>query len=334
MKLRKEDNIKKKHTYNLAIFSLLFVIIFLLILKSVPKFFISSSNLLSSMTNPFMIRENNKAIKNLIEDKNKIYSNKVINIDQNSLKNILAKSYVIYDVNNNKILASKNENVILPLASLTKIVSAISAINLRNRNTLITIEKEKMGQDETLDLGLYEGQVWKLADLLKYALTISSNASMDIIASTIMNNSSDFVDYMNNYVKSLGFSNFKFNSVSGLDYGNLIGGSGTSYEYAKLFAEAYKLIPDILTYTIHSRVDVKSTNENIFSVPNTNKEASESLGLLASKTGFTDLAGGNLAIMLDYGLNRTFVIVVLGSTVEGRFTDINILSKALKEALY
>lgn len=41
----------------------------------------------------------------------------------------------MYDVNNNKVLASKNENQILPLASLAKIVTAITAINIaKNRN--------------------------------------------------------------------------------------------------------------------------------------------------------------------------------------------------------
>lgn len=173
-----------------------------------------------------------------------------------------------------------------------------------------------------------------MGDLLKYALTISSNASMDIIASTIMPTNKDFIDYMNNYIKSLGFSNFKFNTASGLDYGNMIGGMGNVEEYAKLFSLAYKIMPDILAYTIHSKINVESNNENIYNIPNTNTEASQALGLLASKTGFTDLAGGNLAVMIDYGIGKRFIIVVLGSTVEGRFKDVNILSGALKNALY
>ena len=190
-----------------------------------------------------------------------------------------------------------------------------------------------MRQDESLSFGLFSGQKWRLDDLLKYALTISSNASMDIIAGSIYENNSDFVAKMNDYLKSLGFKNFYINSASGLDYGNVIGGKGTAKEYAELFSKAYELIPDIMSYTTNSKIDVKSTSDIIYSVPNTNKDVGKSIGLLASKTGLTDLAGGNLAVMVDFDINRPIVIVVLGSTEEGRFSDINILYNLVESSI-
>ena len=51
-------------------------------------------------------------------------------------------------------------------------------------------------------------------------------------------------------------------------------------------------------------------------------------GLLRSKTGFTDLAGGNLAVIFDAGMNHPVAIVVLGSTQSGRFTDVKTLMAA------
>ena len=51
-------------------------------------------------------------------------------------------------------------------------------------------------------------------------------------------------------------------------------------------------------------------------------------GLLGGKTGYTNLAGGNLAVIYDAGLNHPIVVVVLGSTLEGRFGDVETLVDA------
>ena len=63
-------------------------------------------------------------------------------------------------------------------------------------------------------------------------------------------------------------------------------------------------------------------------VENTNTSAAAIPGLIGSKTGFTDLAGGNLAVVFDVGLSRPVIAVVLGSTKETRFTDIEQLVNA------
>ena len=55
--------------------------------------------------------------------------------------------------------------------------------------------------------------------------------------------------------------------------------------------------------------------------------------MIASKTGFTNLAGGNLAIVFDAGFMHPIAIVVLGSTIDGRFSDILKLQRAALEKL-
>jgi D-alanyl-D-alanine carboxypeptidase len=62
---------------------------------------------------------------------------------------------------------------------------------------------------------------------------------------------------------------------------------------------------------------------------NTDKLAENLPGLIAGKTGFSDLAGGNLAVAVDIGLNHPVIIVVLGSTEEGRFEDVKELYYAI-----
>ena len=66
---------------------------------------------------------------------------------------------------------------------------------------------------------------------------------------------------------------------------------------------------------------------------NTNERIADIPGLIGSKTGFTRLAGGNLVIAYDAGLNRPIVIAVLGSTRKGRFSDVTTLINATAHVL-
>ncbi|MDZ4226360.1 MAG: hypothetical protein U1C66_02630, partial [Patescibacteria group bacterium] len=54
-------------------------------------------------------------------------------------------------------------------------------------------------------------------------------------------------------------------------------------------------------------------------------------GFVGAKTGFTDLAGGNLVAAFDLELGRPVVIVALGSTLEGRFADVKLLLEAARK---
>ena len=71
----------------------------------------------------------------------------------------------------------------------------------------------------------------------------------------------------------------------------------------------------------------------ISGIPNTNQDIETISGAEASKTGYTDMAGGNLGIIVDISVGHPVVIVVLGSTREGRFKDMDTLYKALKASL-
>lgn len=327
MKKRDEDLIKEKSLRRLGILGLIVFFIFIFILDAVPKIF-SQTSLIPRFSNLFPNKSQNELFLQEINEMQALHQDKNLTYKKTP-QNILAKSYVVYDIRDDKILYAKNERQVLPLASLTKVVTAATAVNMKDRATKITIRSDYMREDEKLDFGLAEGQIWKMEDLLKYGLTISSNSSMDIIASTIANSNSEFVSKMNDYTKSLGFRNFHFNSASGLDYGEVIGGKGTAEEFAKFFAKSYEFIPDILSYTTNSRANIRSDVKSIYGVPNTFREADKSVGLLASKTGFTDAAGGNLAIIFNYDINRPLVIVVLGSTPDGRFEDVKKIHEAI-----
>ena len=64
-----------------------------------------------------------------------------------------------------------------------------------------------------------------------------------------------------------------------------------------------------------------SKGGTVFKVKNTAPMVDTIPRLLLSKTGYTDLAGGNLVLVFDVGINHPVAVVVLGSSKKARFTD-------------
>lgn len=244
---------------------------------------------------------------------------------------IHAKAYIVYDLVDKKVISSKNQDEVLPLASITKMMTAVTALAHYDKNKTITITPESI--EDGYDLGLVKGQVWKLGELLKYTLVFSSNDGAHAIADGLGGRKA-FIDLMNTESTLLGLG-MTFTDPAGLDIGNDIGGKGTVLDVANLFVIARKEFPEILDATTKTRVSVTTnTRERVTGIPNTNQDIVNLFGAEASKTGFTDSAGGNLAVVVDIALGHPVVIVVLGSTREERFTDMEKLDAALLKSIH
>lgn len=284
--------------------------------------------LLSNIQKPYFYIQEKIIPQSSIEQKRdttSIYNQKAF-----SDVKIKGKAYIVYDVLDQKIIAEKNANTVLPIASITKVMTLVTARMHHDRNKLVTITSKSL-DGKGYDLGLKNGQVWKLDELLKYTLVLSSNDGSQAIADTLGGRAT-FVSQMNKDAEILGLA-LHFTHPSGLDEGNKIGGEGSALSVAKLLVVARKYFPEILDATTKTRVSVTASNGRISGIPNTNQNVYNLSGLEASKTGFTDLAGGNLAVVVDISVGRPVVIVVLGSTTEERFSDVEKLYKALQNSI-
>jgi D-alanyl-D-alanine endopeptidase (penicillin-binding protein 7) len=241
---------------------------------------------------------------------------------------IEGKAYIVYDLVTQKVIASKNEKELLPLASITKMMTAVSSTLHEPLDTKITINPGSI--EDGYDLGLKNKQVWALSELLKYTLVFSSNDGAEAIADSF--GKETFIKQMNNDAKVLGL-NFFFTDPAGRDIGGMIGGKGTVLDVARLFGIAHKNIPEVLDATTKKRQTVSASTGKIRGIPNTNQEIENLPGAEASKTGYTDAAGGNLGVIVDISIGHPVVIVVLGSTREGRFKDMDMLYKALQKSI-
>lgn len=236
-------------------------------------------------------------------------------------------AYVI-DLSTNTVLFEKNATVQLPLASLTKIMTVLVSSDILSPETDITISEEMLAPEG--DTGLQVGDSWSLHELMALTLIASSNDGAEALASVASSEKSrDITSLMNEKAKAIGLTETFFANPTGLDVSGTQGGSyGSARDMAKLFAYAIQYNLPIVEYSRRASYVGKSEQGGTVSVSNTNELVNSIPGLLASKTGFTDLAGGNLVVVFDRGLAQPVIIAVLGSTQEGRFSDVAELVRA------
>ncbi len=247
---------------------------------------------------------------------------------------IAAKSAIVVELNTGRVLFEKNADEQLPLASLTKVPLALAVSEVLAPEMIIEISYNtgftEGGQR------LLKGEKWQVRDVLHYALVASSNESAQILAEyaeadlgklyASSTPGSVALWRMNDLAKSLGLSRTYFLNVSGLDVDESQSGAyGTAREVAKLFAYAATVHSEIFDGTTRGGLLLTDTAGQTTTAFNTNQALGHIPGLIMGKTGFTDLAGGNLGIVFDVGLSQPVVAIVLGSTIDGRFTDMRAL---------
>lgn len=233
-----------------------------------------------------------------------------------SLENVqtLAHAAYVVSLNNNNILYQKNSDKQLPLASITKLVTVKIAEDL-----LVTDKIKIYKLAEYGDSNLYQGELWNTKELIDYTLITSSNDGAHSLAST----SGNFTNKMNTLMANIGATQTQFYNESGLDNDitGVPGSKGTAQDISKILSFLVKNDLSLVEKTKHDNISVSTPHGNQVAT-NTNEVTNEITGLILSKTGYTDLAGGNLAVVADMGLNEPTAFVVLKSSRDARFVDV------------
>ena len=251
----------------------------------------------------------------------------------------------VFDTVTGEMLYEKNKNMILPLASVTKVMMALTARSVMDENDVVVIRPEDISLEGSS--GFMTGEEWSFGDLLDFTLMTSSNDGASAIAaaagavykarsipSTDMSAKEIFVEKMNEMAREIGMTNTTYNNETGLDITNSIsGGHGTVYDMSLLYEYILRTYPDLLDATKRSHLEIVSLDNILHIAENTNQSVAAFSGIMGSKTGYTDLAGGNLAIVFDSGLATPVIVAVFGSSLEGRFEDVAVLSEAALEAV-
>ena len=247
---------------------------------------------------------------------------------QNPFKDIEINGYaaIVLNADTGEIIFAKNETEQMPLASITKVMTALVASETLSKDAPIIVDYEAL--KEGSNAGLSPSR-WSLKNLLDFSLVTSSNGGARAIAMAYapLTQKGDFISQMNQEAKTIGLDSTYFINPTGLDIDGSYGGSyGTALDVARLFRYVITEHPALLSATRETEVRRSTTDGRIYLGYNTNQIVNQVPGLFASKTGFTDNAGGNLAIAFDAGLREPYIAVVLGSSKEKRFSDIKTLT--------
>lgn len=197
------------------------------------------------------------------------------------------KAAVLIDGSNGRILFEKNSSVKLPMASTTKIMTAIAALENGNLNDMITIPPEASGIEGS-SIWLSPGETHSLRDLLYALMLRSGNDAATAIAIHIGGSVNKFVDMMNKTAKRIGAENTNFINPHGLHDDNHY---STAYDLAL-----------IASYGLKNPVFEEIVSTKYYTIPweghdwdralrNKNKILWTYEGANGVKTGYTKKAG-------------------------------------------
>ncbi|MDO8593291.1 MAG: serine hydrolase [bacterium] len=232
-----------------------------------------------------------------------------------------AKAAVVYDLITGEMLYAKNADAQLPLASLTKLLTVYAALAVLSPDTPITIPENISSVEGPHTFNV--GQTLSLSDLARLTLTASLNDGAAAIASAVAERENrSQTEMLAGAAAALNLSQTYAVNGSGLDVNAAIsGGYGSAQDLARLAGVLVEQHSSIAAATTQSFAEAVSEGGTSFKVKNTDPIVGTVPRLLLSKTGFTDLAGGNLALVFDVGIGHPVAVVVLGSSLKARFTD-------------
>ncbi|MBR6778786.1 MAG: D-alanyl-D-alanine carboxypeptidase [Clostridia bacterium] len=213
----------------------------------------------------------------------------------------------VIEKDSKRILYSKNEHKKLPMASTTKVMTAITVIqNCTDLEQYIQVDDSSIGVEGT-SIYLRQGEMIKVKDLLYGLMLRSGNDAATALACHVGGDVKGFANMMNNLAKTIGATNSNFVNPHGLDHKDHY---TTAYDLALISAYALNnpIFKDIVSTKTHV-IDATNKSDKRY-LTNKNRLLSSLDGCCGVKTGFTSKAGRCLVSASERD-NMTIVCTVL-----------------------
>ena len=241
---------------------------------------------------------------------------------------IKSGSALVMDINTGKTLYQKNPAQVRPIASLTKLMTALVVLDARqNLNQTLTIDQNDRDNIKHTYSRVRFGTKVSRRDALHLALMSSENRMASALARPYPGGRSAFIRAMNNKARQLGMRNSRFYDSTGLSTRNV----STARDLAKLITAAYRQ-PLIRQFTQDTNKEMRfSTPAYSLMFNNTNPLVKNpDWDVRLSKTGYTDEAGR--CLLMRAKPDRQELAIVLLNSVGKRtpIGDANRIRKWLK----
>ena len=223
-----------------------------------------------------------------------------------------ARAAVLMDADSGRILYGKNETMVFPMASTTKIMTLIVALEHNEPDQIVMASAGASAMPE-VRLGVHEGERYRMEDLYYAMMLESFNDAAMMIAEGTVGSVENFAELMNEKAISLGCTQTYFITPNGLDAADEKGvHSSTAEDMAKIMRYAIDN-EDFLKIT--QTADYSFTDcdrKRSFEVHNKNVLLTMMDGVLSGKTGYTADAGYCYVCAVKKD-DRTFIAALLGS---------------------
>lgn len=249
---------------------------------------------------------------------------------------VTAESFIVLNQKTKTVLIAKKPDLVWPLASLTKLITAELVLDagIAPTASFTIAQTDEVGGGR---LNVKKDTPLVLYDLLAAMLIGSANNAAGALARGAGGTHEHFVDMMNSWLADLGLENTHLIDPSGIGVENI----GTAREFAKV---AQKIFEDSTLRDITSRPrwEIKNSKETTNLLKTTNwlltDKRYDDLRVLAGKTGYLDEAKWNLAVLLaptKKPTDRELLIVLLGSgSKRASFDDAASLARWTWKYLY
>lgn len=221
---------------------------------------------------------------------------------------LYSKNYCLYDLTDDKIIYEKNIQERTNIASLTKIMTTITAIEkINNLDDYVTITSEMLSNikyDASL-AGLKIGDKLTYKDLLYASILPSGADATQALAYSLSGSINNFVNDMNTLAKKIGMENSNFVNVTGLDIDNhysTVNDLLKMLQYA-LRNETFKTIYTTKSYTLSNGLVVDATVKKY-----NNLMKLDVSRIIGSKTGYTNKAGLCISSIFESN-NHEFIFI-------------------------
>ncbi|MEI6266658.1 MAG: serine hydrolase [bacterium] len=219
---------------------------------------------------------------------------------------VSSKGAVILDYNTRQVLLDNNMHTQLPPASITKVLTAVVALENYNIDKLCTVS-QKAADTEAFKIVMSPGEKMSVKDLLYGMMMISANDAAEVLAECDPGGRSAFISKMNEKVKELGLTDSHFVTPNGLDDPKHY---SSAFDMATITEYAIRTQPDFLKYM--GRIEDYSVPATEHNEPHSYYQLSTLIktfpGMEGAKTGFTYEAG-NTYIGVASREGRRIIIV-------------------------
>ena len=235
-----------------------------------------------------------------------------IGVNAIDMPEINSEVAIVYDINTDTVILDKNSREVRSIASLTKIMTVLTAIeNIDDLSATITITSDMLAGIywNASVAGLKVGETITYMDLLYAAILPSGADATQVLAYAVSGSVSDFVAKMNELAASIGASSTHYVNTTGLDQD---GAYSTAYDQVLILAYAlknpiFKTVYTTKNYTLTNGLEVEATISKYNKLLNLDTSK-----IIGSKTGNTTDAGLCMSALF-YHENHEMILITLGA---------------------